>query len=195
MILAVDSAMATCGFAVVQRRPVRVLELGVITTERNAEISAITDRARRIAHVTRELRKVRDRHAVSIIAGEQPLGFGSIHAVLPQAMCFAALIALATEVDVDCGEIAAKEWQHAAQPGMAKKIDYAQLKRDLAVYTGPRIDEVPDALQTHALDAIGIGLFVALRPVTLVWRGRARRERDAARAAVHVERTTEGATT
>lgn len=192
IVLGVDSAMATCGYAIVERlrglRP-RLVSFGVITTERNAEISAITDRARRIADVANQLRVLRNVHAVDVIAAEQPLGFGTIHAVLPQAMCFAAIISLAVETDIDCAEIPAKDWQHAVQSDMPKKIDYARLKADLAEYTGPRIDAIAADLQTHALDAIGIALFAALRPVTLVWRGRARRER-----ALHVERTTEGAT-
>jgi Holliday junction resolvasome RuvABC endonuclease subunit len=190
IVLGVDSAMATAGYAVIERlrglRP-RLVTFGVITTERNAEIGATTDRARRIAEVANQLRVLRNVHAVDVIAGEQPLGFGTVHAVLPQAMCFAAMIALAVETDIDCAEIPAKEWQHAVQSGLAKKIDYARLKADLAEYTGPRIESIAADLQTHALDAIGIALFAALRPVTLVWRGRARRERN-------VSRGTEGAT-
>lgn len=187
MILAVDSAMATAGYALVTRRPVRVVHFGVITTERNAEINAITDRSRRIAVVANQLRALRNAHGVTLIAGEQPLGFGTVHAVLPQAMCFAALIALAVEADIDCAEIPAKDWQHAMLPG-AKKIDYAKLKRELAVFTGPRISEVPRELQTHALDAIGIGLYAALERVVLVHRGKARREKRE----LHVEPRQEG---
>lgn len=180
IVLGVDSAMATCGWAIVRRKPFALIDFDVITTDRNAAINAITDRSRRIAIVASKLTAICDEHAVTFIAAEQPLGFGTVHAVLPQAMCFAALLAIAVQRDVDMAECAAKDWQHAVMPERAgKAIDYAALKAELATFAGPRLARVPAALQTHALDAIGVATFAAMQPQTLVWRGKARRERDA----------------
>ena len=192
IVLGVDSAMATCGYALVRRKPFALLDFGIVTTDRNAEINAITDRSRRIGIVASKLSALIAVHDVALIAAEQPLGFGSVHAVLPQAMCFAALLGIAAMRDIDMAECSAKEWQHEIQRDRAgKAIDYPALQAELEAFAGPRMNEVPRELRTHVCDAIGIATYAALQPVTLVWRGRARRERREQA----VPRGTEGATT
>lgn len=175
-IMGVDCAMATCGWAIVERSPkLRLVELGVITTD-PSPIERSTDRSRRIATVSREIEKLQLRHNAIMIAAEQPLGFGSVHAILPQALCFGALVMLAVSHDIDLAEVRAKEWQPAViGKAEAEKVNYKHVARELGVFIGEPLTTIKPELRTHAIDAVGIALFAALRPVTLVHRGKERR--------------------
>lgn len=165
MILAVDPGIATCGWAVAAPGTGRIERCGVITTEKNGRVSRSVDRARRVAFVAQQLASVAN--GCTTLAAEAPLGFGSIHAVAPQQLAWGALVQLGAGLRMTVLEVTAKAWQHAVMPD-AKRIDYAELERVLhahvSVDAAAALDDIPNALLTHALDACGVGLLAALRP-------------------------------
>lgn len=170
MILGIDSAMATCGYAVIDPRTKSVVALGVIETERDAAISKSTDRARRIRQVVASLSEIVTQHGVTVMAAEAMLLFGKVAAAAAQSLCWGGLVALAELRGVELREVVARDWQHAVLPG-SKKISYPKLERALARFVGPRIGAVPKSLQTHALDAVGVGVYAALRGGRVITKG------------------------
>lgn len=163
MILAVDPGMARCGWAIVEPGTGAVDDLGVICTERDTALSVAADRARRVAAVAKELDRIAFGRA-TFIAAEEPLSFGTVHAVAPQAMVWGALCSLAQTLQVPLHMVSAKAWQHAVAPSM-KKINYDELEIALTKFVGrDLLASIPSADRTHALDAVGVGVLVALRP-------------------------------
>lgn len=161
MILAIDPGWK-CGWAVVEPKTTRLIALGVFTSDPDKAIAKSTDRARRVAALGAELASVRDAHVCTAIAAESMLCYGAPNAVIPQVLVWGMLTRLAAEIGVGLVEVIAKDWQHAVTPGV-KKIDYDKVKRALAVLAGRRLELIPKDLRTHALDAVGIGAFAALR--------------------------------
>ena len=178
MIAAFDPGVRKIGWATVEPGTGRVEGCGVITTERG-EAAASVDRARRF----REALGIMDAlvHGATMVAGEAPLSFGPIQAVAPQIECWGLLVALAGARPLF--EVTAKTWQHAimsdaaaAAPLLQKgnaatpkprpaKINYKQLEAKLAAHMGrAALAHIKPDDRTHALDAIGVGVLVALRP-------------------------------
>lgn len=167
MILAVDPGLASCGWAVVEQTSARVIDFGVITTEPDKAIPKSTDRARRAATLARELDARAALHRCDVISAESMLLFGNVNAATSQVLCWGALIALAHVHGMGVVEVRAKDWQHAVMPG-TKKVSYPKLERALTSFVGSRIERIEKQLRTHALDAVGIGIYTALRPVARV---------------------------
>ncbi len=172
MILGVDSAIATCGYAVVDPRTKVVVALGVVQTERDATIAKSTDRARRVRQVVAELGRIATEYAVTTIAAEAMLLFGNVAAATAQSLCWGALVALAELRGLELREVVARDWQHAVLPG-SKKISYPKLEAALARFVGARLLAIPKTLQTHALDAVGVGVYAALRGARVITKGAA----------------------
>lgn len=168
MILAIDPGMAKVGWAVIDPVEVRLVELGVITTEQDKGVDKNVDRARRISVVARELRELLVRHGCTAIAAEDLLGHGSVHAVIPQALCWGAILELAGAAGLELQGVLAKDWQHAVVPGLKrvkKKQRYAKVAARLKRFIGElRLLVIPAELQTHAIDAVGVGVYAAVRP-------------------------------
>jgi hypothetical protein len=76
------------------------------------------------------------------------------------------LVGLAVMLRAELLEVPAKVWQRAVLPTAAKKVDYDDLARELTAFATGQAEQdllrVPRPERTHALDAVGIGLFVAL---------------------------------
>ncbi len=173
MILAIDPGIASCGWAIVQSRtvdsPVRVVDLGVWTSEPNAALGKSTDRARRIGRLGLEIGRLYRLHGVTMLAAEQALSFGRTSGLIGQAMVWGALVMLAAEHRCDVREVTAKQWQRAIVPGIKGKMDYPFIAQALARYIGDgMLKNIDPDLRTHALDAVGVGLFASLRPTTRV---------------------------
>lgn len=167
MILGVDPGYAKCGWSIVEPRTARIIELGVIFTEKVTGLDVSTDRARRVAVVGAELGHVALAHQCTAIAAESPLGYGPAAAVAANMLPWGALIQLAVVRGLELAEVKAKTWQHAVQPGR-KKIDYPSLEREMRRHVGPQVGArlmcIPDSQRNHALDACGVGMLFALRP-------------------------------
>lgn len=168
MILGVDPALATCGWAVVDPTTCEVLDFGVLETKRDPAPDKSTDFARRASTIARALAYHVGSWGCSRIAAEQALFHGTTNAVVPQVLTWGALAALASVLDVELAEVPAKTWQRAVVPTEKKAIPYAAVERELAKLAGHRLLRLPKNLRTHALDAIGVGVFAARRPATKV---------------------------
>lgn len=162
MILGVDPGLASCGWAVVDPRTKRVVELGVITTEHDSTIAKSTDRARRMAVVARGLHELVQTYAVRTVAAEAMLLFGNVAAATAQSLCWGTLIAVAERHGCEILEVVARDWQRAVLPGEGR-IKYEGVKDKLAKFVGARVLRFPKDLQTHALDAVGVAVYASLR--------------------------------
>ncbi len=175
MILAVDPGIAFCGWAIVDPRTARVRDLGLWKSTPDKALDKSTDRARRIHTLSGVLSRLRGRYGCTTIAGEQALSHGTINAVMGQLLVWGALGMLAVESGAELVEVTAKDWQHAILPDVppGKACDYALVEAALSRHVGDRLEHVPAAKRTHVFDAVAVGLYTALRPVTKVARGAA----------------------
>lgn len=165
MILAVDPGYAKCGWAVIRPRTARVVAIGVVLTEQDKRVDKSTDRARRTAFVIGRLQELAKHHACSTIAAEQALQHGAAAAIAANLLPWGALTGLAVALGAALHEVPAKLWQHAVMPGCTK-IDYEQLERKLGAFVAGQAElellAIARGHRTHALDAVGVGLLVAL---------------------------------
>jgi Holliday junction resolvasome RuvABC endonuclease subunit len=175
-ILAVDPGYAKCGWAIVEPVTGRVRALGVILTAKDPKVTLATDRTRRMGAVAAKLAELAAEHSVTVIAAEEPLGFGAAAAVAANQLPWGALVMLATMLDVSLYAVTAKTWQRAVLGIEVKNVDYAQVEKLLADYVAGQAAEQLAAIapshRNHALDGGGVGVVVALRPreATLIRR-------------------------
>ncbi len=167
MILALDPGYAHCGWAIVTPRTARVVDLGVWTSECDSALDKSTDRARRLHTLSFFLKELRADTGCTVIAAESALSHGKLNAVLSQAMPWGALAMLAAVSGAELVEVRAKDWERAVVGGSGK-IAYSAVERALASHVGDRLSHIKPRLHTHALDAVGVGLYCALRKVTRV---------------------------
>ncbi|HVK89495.1 MAG TPA: crossover junction endodeoxyribonuclease RuvC [Kofleriaceae bacterium] len=171
MILAIDPGLAACGWAVVDPATALVAELGVLTTEPDKAIAKSTDRARRAHQLAAQLAELAAVHGCTVLAAEAMLLFGNVNAATAQVLCWGALLGVAHARGLSVVEVRAKDWQHdVVGPG---KVNYARVEKKLTKHVGPRIGAIAKNLRTHALDAVAIGLYAALRKVPAVVKGAA----------------------
>jgi Holliday junction resolvasome RuvABC endonuclease subunit len=179
VILAVDPGIGNVGWAIMSRS--RVVDLGVWTSTPDSALGKSTDRARRIHSLSLELRRLYRVHGCTIVAAEQALSFGRTSGLIGQALVWGALTMLAAEHGCDLVEVTAKQWQRAVLPDTKAKVDYEQLELKLERYVltmqggEAMLMRIHPEQHTHALDAVGVGLFTALRPTTRVTQGRLNR--------------------
>ncbi|MGE0547604.1 MAG: crossover junction endodeoxyribonuclease RuvC [Kofleriaceae bacterium] len=166
MILAVDPGLGNIGWAVVRRGTARVIDVGLLQSEPDRAIAKSTDRARRIARATTELKCIAEQHQCDTIAAESMLAHGAAAAIAANLLPWGALVALSVCIGVDLVEVTAKRWQHAVLGIDKGKVDYGALAKCLERFAanqlGPRLQQIPKNKHTHVLDAIGVGLYAAL---------------------------------
>ena len=77
------------------------------------------------------------------------------------------LAALAVSLGAALLEVTPKQWQHAIDPEADGAIDYAAIERRLTTFVHGQVAEQLAAIKrgdrNHAIDAVAIGLFAALR--------------------------------
>lgn len=172
MILSVDGGIANCGWAVVTPKTGRVLDLGVWLSSPTSGVEKSTDRARRIRDLSKVLLDVIRAYGCTAIAAEQMLFHGKINAIVSQLLPWGALLGLAEVLDLGVYEVPAKTWQPAI---LGRKVTYAVLERELARFIRGQAEAkllaVTPSKRTHAVDAVGVGLFASLSPATCVRRG------------------------
>lgn len=172
MILSVDPGYAACGWAIVRPKLGIVRACGVIETARNKAVDVPTDRARRVGAVARTLLHLAREHDCKVIAAEQMQGYGAASAVAANMLPWGVLIGIAAALGIELYEVSPKQWQHAVLPGCTGKINYAELAGVLKKFTtgqaGSGLLDIETKLRTHALDAVGIGLYAALASATRI---------------------------
>lgn len=168
MILAVDPGIASCGWAVVRPKTGRVVDLGVVISEPGVGEKS-TDRARRITRLADKLADVIEDHDCDAIAAEQMLFHGKINAVVSQLLPWGALLGLAAALDLDVLEVPAKVWQPAV---LGRVVPYDELADKLRAFVASQVElkllAIARSKRTHALDAVGVGLYAALANATRV---------------------------
>lgn len=177
MILAVDPGMATFGWAIVTPSTGRVVDCGVlIQPPKKRTASTLT--GQRIECVSAQAELVHaliTRHAVTNIAAEEQSHApqGTAHSKIGLGMSWGSLIGIAAARYVPLRRIPPKTWQRAVvgvEPGEDPHgaIDYERVRSALRGYLTDGIALAVGLLkkadQTHVLDAIGIGVFAAMRP-------------------------------
>lgn len=169
MILAVDPGIASCGWAVVRPKTGRVLDLGVLVSKPAEGVDKSTDRARRIAWMADDLADVVEKYDCTAIAAEQMLFHGKINAVVSQLLPWGALLGLAAALDLDVLEVPAKTWQAAV---LGRVVSYDQLAYELRVFVANQAElkllAIARSQRTHALDAVGVGLYASFAKPTRV---------------------------
>lgn len=170
MLLSVDGGNRTLGWAVVEDRTGRVLELGDLFQEPIAGLDDTTDRATRARNQARLFVAISRRHRITGIAAEAVSLGGAPKARLAMAiginLCWGELVMLAEVLDVPLYEVPPKIWQRAIVPDSARSIEYDEVERRLTDYiSGPPVDQllaIPKARRNHALDAVGVGVYTAM---------------------------------
>lgn len=173
MILAIDPGIGKCGWAIVRPRTARVIALGVIVTKPTDGASKSADRAHRIGIVATDLRAIASTHSTTHIAAEAMLFHGRINAVVSQVLCWGMLVGLAVGMgDTPVHSVTAKEWQHGVMEGCDGAIEYDAVFQRLSVFVESQLPgalaRITGGLRTHALDAVGVGMYAALSSSTAV---------------------------
>lgn len=178
VILAIDPGLANLGWAIVRPKTGRVVDLGVICTSPNDDLGKDTDRLSRTRHLARELKGLIRRYQVEVITGEaisRPPGKSNVAASASAHLSWGVLVTLAEVLELELCEVPAKQWQHAIMPGVAK-IDYDALADAISKFlrydgkrpvdtleVSNRLALLPRSKREHALDAVGVGIYTALR--------------------------------
>lgn len=170
--LAIDPGMAACGWAVLeapsdQHDGVLPIAVGVITTPKMPGIDRSIADARRTSIVGGELARIFAAYGCTEIAAEAWLSYGSVHAAIPQLLCWGAVLQLAGDVGVTVRSVVAKDWQHAVAPAAkktSKKHRYKLVVKAMKGFLAELLEHIEPSLQTHAIDAGGVGIYSILRP-------------------------------
>jgi len=172
-ILGLDPGTADLGWSVVAPRTGRVLELGVVAQEPDPKLAKSTDRSSRVHVQARLYRELVQRHRITKIVAEAA-SFSPHRFTMAVGLCMSigALTGVAAALGLELYELPPKRWQAAivGTPGAKGKVDYDDVFRRLAEFIGregraaEQLAAIKEEDRNHALDAVGIGVFTALRP-------------------------------
>lgn len=176
MILAIDPGMATFGFAVVTPSTGVVVDCGALVQPPKKR-AASTLTGQRIECVERQAELVCaliTRYGVSRIAAEEQSHApkGTAHSKIGLGMSWGSLIGIAVARSIELARVPPKTWQRGVvgledgeDPRAA--IEYERVRIALRGYLDSVARTVVASLtkadETHVLDAIGIGVYAALR--------------------------------
>lgn len=167
MILAVDTGLATLGWAHVSRRGV-VLDLGALCQPALPGEGVQAGYERRCERQVDELLRLLP--AVQLIAVEALSFARSAKAVASVSLCWGMLITVAKLYEIRLWRVSPKRWQHSLLNTPARQpVDYSELARRITEHVArsgaPKARSAVAALKaserTHALDAAGIGIYTA----------------------------------
>lgn len=175
MILAVDPGLATCGWAIVTPHTARVVAVGVLTSDHDPLVDEWTDRVQRVSRQAAKLAEVAKLYSARSIAAEAISCGGppSARFSMGTSLCLSwgVLAGIACTLRIDLAEVAPKMWQHAVCPGV-EKIDYGEVFKLLSTFVeshaAKSLWSIRPGLRNHALDAVGVGVYAALRDVTRI---------------------------
>lgn len=174
-VLGLDPGTQDLGWSVVAPHTGRVLELGVVHQERDAELAKSTDRAARVHVQATTCRDLIRRYDVRAIAHEAA-SFNPRRFTMATGLCMSigALTGLAAALGIDLYELPPKRWQAAIvgrQPKAKGPIDYADVERRLIAFiaaaggtAAEQLAAIVAGRRNHARDAAGVAVFTALRP-------------------------------
>lgn len=168
-ILAIDIALATCGWSVVEVPTGKVLDLGVVITEPSATLGVQADRVARMQIQAAKLDRVLESHGCSAVVVES-LSFakrGGINAAASVCLSMGVAIGLAAAHAIALYTVQPKQWQHAVL-GRKGKVDYDQVETELHAYVegmgGAALESlltIPKGQRNHPLDSVAVGVYAA----------------------------------
>jgi hypothetical protein len=173
-ILAADIGLCDLGWAVVTPRTGRVVALGQLHQEPIVGVDKATCRGIRSRRSAELLIAAAREYHVTAIAAEAMLTFaGRFTMAISVGLSFEAITAIAAALGLPLLAVPPKRWQRPVvgrEPGDRRAVDYAEVERRLSEYVvggGGRAAEQLEALKpgrrNHALDAVGVGVFAAMR--------------------------------
>lgn len=174
MILALDPALATLGWAIVTPRTGRVVELGVRIAAADRCDGVNEDRLARLDTHATALLAIARRHRVTAIEAEAislPRK-GGVDVYASQFLVWGMLVGVARSLGLARPRgIAPARWQRAVEPDdeLRKREGYAAIEAALAAFVGEQgraaeqLAAIARSQRNHALDAAGVGVFVAVR--------------------------------
>jgi hypothetical protein len=176
-ILALDPGLCDCGWAVVAPRTGKVAALGLIHQDRNPKLDESTCRARRLRHQATALYEIAIAHGCTAIAAEA-MSFGGppkarFSMAISIGLSWGGLAGVAAALELELYEVPPKLWQHAVLDldiGARCKVDYDDVFRTLSDFVQrgtaawSQLSALRGSRRNHALDAVGVGVFTALRP-------------------------------
>jgi len=165
VILGIDPGLATFGWAKLSDRA-QVLELGVLLSPVKGKTKDHAGRTHRQATTLIDLLD-----GCSIVVAEA-LSFPRFHAgVASLALSWGVILGACTARGVPVVSVSPQKWQHAAAAQAGGSIQYdvlvKQLELHVRVHAAPRavaaLDAIPVTKRSHALDAVGVALYGAVR--------------------------------
>lgn len=175
MILALDPGLATFGWAIVQPHTGRVADCGVLLSKPQPKLTKAADRVRRANDQALLLQGLARKHSVDMVVAET-MSFAprsQAAAKIGIGLSWGVAIGVATMLGVELRDVSPKTWQRAIVPAEAAEndhdaISYERVFAALSDYLDARkfgLDTLSEANRTHVLDAVGIGVYAALRLV------------------------------
>lgn len=175
MILAIDGGLATFGWAVINPRLAYVEACGVLIQKPDPKLGVHADRQRRAGAQAALITSLMARLDFETFAIEEPsfAPRSSASAKIGIGMSWGVAQGLAWAARAELRVLPPKVWQRAiipAEPGENPRaaIPYERVAAALEAYVDLRatgLDQIAKGQRNHAMDAIGIGVYAALRPV------------------------------
>jgi len=183
VILAIDGGLATFGYAVIDPRTIAIRACGVLIQKPDPKIGVHADRQRRAANQGALITRLMSEYYFATFAIEEPsfAPRSSASAKIGIGMSWGLAQGLAASINAALHVLPPKLWQRAivpAEPGENPRaaIPYERVAAALDAYVDLRetgLDRIAKGQRNHAMDAIGIGVYAALRPVTPIAKGAA----------------------
>lgn len=170
MILAIDPGLATCGWALVAAHTGRVHDLGVLITKSNSKLGKGIDRVARLEWQTQKLYDLvnGDWGVRSIAAEAMSFPRGRTAAIVSLCLSWGAIVGLAMSRSLPIRQIQPKRWRSAVVPGSVGETGYDAVFAALSEFVDEQAAEslakIKPGDRTHALDAVGVGVYAALTP-------------------------------
>lgn len=165
MILGIDPGLTTFGWAKLSSRA-QVIDLGILVQPTKKKAKDHAGRTHRQALLVDEL--VHD--CTTVVA--EALSFPRFHsAVASLALSWGVILGVCTARGLRVVSVSPQKWQHAAAAQAGGSIDYEllvkQLELHVRTHAAPRavaaLDAITVSKRSHALDAVGVALYGAVR--------------------------------
>jgi len=172
LILGIDTGLATCGWALLDERSRRFVDVGVVVTKKLEGGKVTLDRARRI-NVQAAVLAEKAKGCSVIVVERMSFPPGGANAMVPIALSWGLVLGLVAMLDPRPRllTIAPQRWQREVMPNAGKSVDYDELAARAAQHilanhpsAAARFEKMPRSRWSHAIDAAMIALVAALRP-------------------------------
>lgn len=171
MILGVDTGMATFGWALLDERACRFVDLGVVVTKPLGD-KVTLDRARRCVAQSRVLAE-KAPGCSTVVVEQMSFPPGGANAMVPIALSWGVVLGVIANVTPRPRllTIAPQRWQREVLPRSGGRVDYDDLAERAAAFIlskHPRaaraLELITPSARSHAIDAAMLALVGALRP-------------------------------